>query len=171
MDITNGKIRWRIPFKSRHAINAADPLFINDTVFISAAYKFGCGLYRIKGNEVAEVWRNKNLNNHFTSSIHVDGFIYGLHGDIRQDPTFNCLDIKDGSIKWEHKNAGPFIKVKDHFLMISVSGTLKLLKADNKGIQVVDEKKVQDGDCWTQPLYANGQIFVRNTPGKLRCYE
>ena len=31
--------------------------------------------------------------------------------------------------------------------------------------------KVLEGKCWSQPVLANGRIYVRNAPGKVVCLD
>ena len=53
---------------------------------VSAAYMTGAAEFEIErtGNDFAakELWKNKNLNSKFSSSVFWQGYIYGLDEDI-----------------------------------------------------------------------------------------
>src|SRR5262249_26263152 len=112
-DPLNGRIRFQYPWHSRNrtSVNAATPLLLGETVFLSACYGTGGLLLRIHDRELEKVWSGDDLlSNHYATSVEKDGFLYGIHG--RTDPGYNpapklrCVDIKARKVVWETDSIG-----------------------------------------------------------------
>jgi outer membrane protein assembly factor BamB len=106
LDPKDGSVRFKYWFMSRtyEAVNAARPLVIGDRIFLSAAYNVGAALLEVApdGQSVREVWRNpRNMQAHWSTPIHVDGYIYGFSGRNESDGAFRCIDLRTGQIAWE----------------------------------------------------------------------
>ena len=71
INTNDGATLWEYPWESYADENCGDPIFMDDKVYISTLA--GCALLKIQGDKVSEVWRNKNIKNHFNSTILVDG--------------------------------------------------------------------------------------------------
>src|SRR6185295_12713712 len=74
----NGQQLWQHQWATSYGVNAADPVLIDDKIFVSSGYNQGCALLQVKGNSVAVLWQNKNLRNHFNSSVAINENIYGF---------------------------------------------------------------------------------------------
>ena len=69
VSVATGKEHWRFPWAERWLINAADPIFFGNRVFISTFDK-GCALLELRGGSTPSViWENKNMGNHFNSCV------------------------------------------------------------------------------------------------------
>ncbi|MBW3542756.1 MAG: PQQ-like beta-propeller repeat protein, partial [Planctomycetes bacterium] len=114
LDPRTGRENFKYWFRSRvyESVNAARPLVIGDKVFLTAAYDVGSALLKVKpdGKSFEEVWRNRrNLLAHWSTPIHVDGFIYGFSGRHEQEGLFRCLELATGEVVWEFSGyAGDF---------------------------------------------------------------
>src|SRR5207245_5066221 len=97
---TNGKPLWQYPWHTSYDVNAADPIFTGDSVFISSNYDSGCALLRI-GSRPSVVWQNRNMRNHFNSCVLVGGYLYG-----NDQGTLKCLDLKNGNERWQVRGIG-----------------------------------------------------------------
>jgi outer membrane protein assembly factor BamB len=106
LDPKDGSVNFKHWFKPRsyESVNAARPIVIGDKIFLSAAYRQGSALLQVNedGKGYKEVWRDRrNMLTHWSTAIHVDGYIYGFSGRHEQESTFRCIDLKTGTVQWE----------------------------------------------------------------------
>jgi hypothetical protein len=89
--------------KVHESVTASQPLVINDTIHISAAYELGGQLLKVApdGRSVEMLWKSKDFDTHWSSSIYHEGYLYGFCGRHEGNARFRCIDIKDGTMKWE----------------------------------------------------------------------
>lgn len=94
---------WFRP-KERESVNAARPVVIGDKIFLSAAYKLGSALLQVapSGKEYKVLWQDaRNMLNHWSTTIHVDGYLYGFSGRHENEGELRCLDLKAGDVIWQ----------------------------------------------------------------------
>lgn len=106
LDPKDGSVRFKYWFRARdeQSVNAARPLVIGDKVFLSAAYRQGSVLLKVKqdGKSYDVVWRDrKNMLTHWSTALHVDGFLYGFSGRHEQEGELRCLDLGTGNVEWK----------------------------------------------------------------------
>jgi outer membrane protein assembly factor BamB len=164
-----GKIVWQYPWKTSYNANIGDPIVSGDTVFVSSGYNKGCGLFRIGANNLAEIWQNKNMRNHFNSSVLWQGYVYGFD----DAPELRCLDFQTGQIKWSQARLGKgSLMIADGKLIIlSEKGKLVIAKASPDKFEELASSQILKGKCWTVPVLANGRIYARNADGQLVCVD
>ena len=109
LDPENGQTNFQYWFRPKvhESVNAARPVVINDQIFISAAYRLGSALLKVAedGKSYTEVWKNSdNMLAHWSTPIHVDGYIYGFSGRNENDGELRCIRVSDGKVMWQ--NAG-----------------------------------------------------------------
>ena len=97
----NGQVLWQHPWTTRHDVNAATPVFIPPgRFFISSGYGTGGTVVEVSATEggysVKEVWRNREMKNHFATSIYYEGHLYGFDASI-----LKCIDAGTGAEKLE----------------------------------------------------------------------
>ena len=68
---------------------------IGDHVFISASYDTGAALLRSRDDDSSSsVWSgDESLSNHYATSVHHDGLLYGFHGRQEQGPSLRCVEL------------------------------------------------------------------------------
>lgn len=94
---------WFRP-KVHESVNAARPVVIDDQIFLSAAYRLGSALLKVKpdGKSFEEVWTSDdNMLAHWSTPIHVNGYIYGFSGRHENDGELRCVRLTDGKIMWQ----------------------------------------------------------------------
>lgn len=174
-----GKELWRYAFPYKIS-TAASPVVSGDIVYCSAGYDVGAGAVKItkegsafKATEIYRFRGNKPLANHWSTPVLRDGYLYGMFQfkEYGGGPV-KCVDIKDGSVKWEQPGFGPghVILAGDQLLALSDAGELVLIAAQPTGYKELARAKVVDGKCWTTPVLANGRIYVRSIR-EAACYE
>ena len=83
LDPATGRVQFQRRWRARQAasVNAATPLVIGDLIFISAEYGPGAATLRYDGSSLTELWASDDaLSNHYATSVHHDGILYGFHG-------------------------------------------------------------------------------------------
>jgi len=168
-----GNLLWTFPWKTDWNINAADPIISGDTMFISSGYNKGCALLRIGPSNLTEIWRNKNMRNHFNSCVLWEGHIYGFDGQGGGRGQLTCLDYKTGQKKWSQKGmgTGSVMLANGKLIILSESGKLVIAEASPEGFKELASAQILSGKCWTVPVLANGRIYARNADGKLVCVD
>jgi len=163
-----GEILREFPFRSelRESVNAASPVVVGNEVFLSAAYKVGAVLLRVQSDGLEAVWRDVDvMQNHWATSIHHDGFLYGIHGRHSRDAVMRCVDWDTGKLKWESpwlRGRLTFIMADGHFIAMDERGYLVVIKVDPERYVKKAEARLLRPPCWAPPILANGLLYVRN---------
>ncbi len=172
MSPVDGKVFWRLPWKTEGNVNAATPLFIPpDKVFISSGYGVGATLLRIKtGNATArieEIWKSKTMQNKYTSSIVQGDYLYGFDGGM-----LKCIEVNTSAEKWTQRGfgVGTLIYADGHLIVLGDKGRLALVEAAPTGYKEKAGAEILDGRCITVPALAAGKLYVRNTK-ELVCLD
>jgi outer membrane protein assembly factor BamB len=160
-----GKLLWKYSWPTYDFVNVATPILIPpDRVFISSGYDQGAALLQIGKNKdgsmsVKEVWRNREMKNHFNNSLYFDGAFYGFDNAI-----LKAVDAATGQTLWREKGfgTGSLILVGSYLVILSDSGEISCAKAEKKSFKIEKRQKILQGKTWTPPSVANGFIFLRN---------
>jgi outer membrane protein assembly factor BamB len=175
VDPASGRRLWHHPWQTSYDVNAADPVFAGDTVFISSNYNRGCALLRLIPSGGADrtvrpqvVWENRNMRNHFNSCVLLGGYLYG-----NDENTLKCLDVKTGAERWRRRGMGKggLIAADGHLIVLTERGTLVLSQANPASYTELAHASVMRGTCWTHPVLANGLIYCRSHEGELICLD
>jgi outer membrane protein assembly factor BamB len=160
----DGKVFWRLPWKTEGNVNAATPLFIPpDKIFISSGYGVGAILLRIKtGNasaRVKEIWKSKVMQSKYTSSILQGDYLYGFDGGM-----LKCIEVNTGAEKWARRGFGfgTLIYADDHLIVLGDKGKLALVEASPSGYKEKAIAEILNGTCITVPALAGGKLYLRN---------
>ncbi len=164
VDAASGKKLWSHAWETEYGVNAADPIVMNNHVFLSSGYNYGSGLVDISGNP-KELWKNKEMRNHFNACVLFEGHLYGF-----DDKTLKCLDWKTGKSKWQQGGLGKGSLAMCNGALVILSDKGELVIADAKPDGFNERSRthvVPDKNVWISPAIANGHIFVRNPKGDL----
>ena len=179
IDVINGTPNWFYEWPL--GIHAADPIVFDNKVFISSyeTGDIGCALLDMSSEKPKVLWRNKNMSNHFSTCVLIDGYLYGCHGRAGYGAgVLRCVDAKSGKIMWE-KDLGKPVCVSaaaDKLLLLRTDGVLTVADASPRayrefsGAQIIEGEKVF-GQWWTTPVLCNGRIYCRNGAGILVCVD
>lgn len=168
----DGAVQFRFPFGLRGpTVNAASPVIVGNTLFVSGAYGTGALLARMP--EVAKpVWaEHDSLSCHYNTSLHLAGHLYGIHG--RADvgtPSLRCVEIATGKVVWSEDNFGAasLILADEKILAMNVNGELVLLAPSPRGYKKLAGIKVLAQPVRALPALSNGHIVVRDA-SELKC--
>ncbi|HVS13540.1 MAG TPA: PQQ-binding-like beta-propeller repeat protein [Thermoanaerobaculia bacterium] len=159
----DGEELWSHPWEVVNRINIATPLLLDgDRVFVSTSYDVGAVMLRVvaEGDRLAvrEVWRNREMKNHFHGSVLAGGRLYGF-----DNATFKCLDPQTGATCWAHRGLGKgsLIHADGRLVVLSERGRLALVAVDPDAYREVSGFQLVQARTWTAPTLAHGRLYVR----------
>ena len=187
---TNGAVNFSYWFRAQidESVNAANPVVIDNHVFISSAYyRIGSALLKIlPGNRAVEpVWRSTALEIHWTTPIYHDGYLYAFSGRNEPDARFRCVEYKTGRILWDRDERwrpygdtpktygrGSAIMADGKLIVLGEAGLLGLFRVNNESPQELARYQVPQMKypCWAAPILSDKRIFLRSD-NKLVCYD
>jgi outer membrane protein assembly factor BamB len=168
LNVADGKEIWSFPWKTANDVNAADPVLSGDKVFISSGYGHGGGVFDVSVKPPRNVWENKSMRNHFSSSVLWKGHLYGL-----DENQLRCLVFETGEVKWTDKvtGKGSLMLADGKLIVLGEKGELMVADAMPDGFKPIARSQVLGGKCWTAPVLANGKIYCRNAAGDVVCVD
>ena len=166
--VDTGQLAWSFAWKTRNKINVADPIVLGNRIFISSYYGKGCALLEIRDRQVYQVWRNKKMYNHFSSSVYIDGFIYGFSGH-----RLKCLDFNTGKVQWAQRGLGEgsLCAASNTLIVLSEKGKLVIVDASAEKYSPIASAQIFRAKTWTVPVLANGLLYARNAQGNVMCLD
>jgi outer membrane protein assembly factor BamB len=150
---------WRYEWKTSYDVNAATPLVIGNTVFISSNYDHGCAMLAVGAGGVQKMWENKELQCHFNSPLLYKDHIYGISNKLA------CLDPKTGKALWAKDGfeKGGLIGIDGVLIAINgMAGDVVMAEMAPAAYKELGRIKPLGGQSWTAPIVADGKLYVRN---------
>ncbi len=160
-----GRVLWQYPWITSQSTNTATPVFIPPNRFFISSYGMGGTVVEVtatdKGYEVAEVWRNNNMQNYSATSIYYQEHLYGFDGS-----TLKCLDAETGEEKWKARGygKGTLIVADGHLVLLGERCNLGIAEATPAGfVEKANTSVFFHSKCETVPSLVDGQIYLRDT--------
>jgi outer membrane protein assembly factor BamB len=157
------RLRWRS--RSSASVNAASPLAVGDVVFLSASYGTGAIALRLKGEALETLWSgDESLANHYATSVHRDGILYGFHGRQEYAPSLRAVELQTGRVLWSEDGfgAGTVTLAGDALLIVHERGELVLAEASPDGLRVRSRARLIPGIIRAYPALSDATLYVRN---------
>ena len=161
----DGTLLWEFAWTVPIVPNIAQPLVVGDArLFLSAGYGKGAALVELTPDgdrfTAATVWETNRMKNKFSSSVLIDGYIYGLDESI-----LACIDAATGELMWKggRYGYGQLLAAGDHLVVLTERGDLVLVRATPDAHEEVAGFRAIEGKTWNVPAMAGGRILVRNT--------
>ena len=157
-----GALLWEFPWSKQSNV-AAQPVAIGDNrVFVSTGDAGGALIEIARdgdGLTAREVWRTHRMKNDFSTSVHYDGFIYGLDQGI-----LACVDAASGDFKWKagRYGNGQVLLASGHLVITTEEGRVVLVRATPDGHEELAQIPALEGRTWNHPALADGFLLVRN---------
>jgi outer membrane protein assembly factor BamB len=169
VEVETGKKLDSLEWKTSYDINGADPVIFGDSIFISSGYNHGCALLDFSSGKLKKVWESAILKNQFSSSVCIDGYIYGIDGQAKKDGFLRCIAVKDGAEQWNMPiGFGSLIAAGGKLIALGEKGMLYFAEAEPGKYNEISKMDTGLGQlCWTPPVLANGIIYCRNDKGTL----
>lgn len=167
LDPDNGQVRFRRAWRARQAasVNAATPLVVGNAIFVSAEYGPGAGVLQFDGAKLQDVWLSDEvLSNHYATSVHHDGRLFGFHGRQEFGPVFRAVDMKSGKVLWstDRFGAGSVTLAGTRLLILRETGELILAAASPTAFQPVARAQILPATVRAYPALADGLLYARN---------
>jgi outer membrane protein assembly factor BamB len=167
LDPSTGTVQFERRWRSRMAasVNAATPLVIGDLIFVSAEYGPGAAVMRVDGSKVSELWSSDDaLSNHYATSVHHAGFLYGFHGRQEFGPSFRAVDVNTGKVRWSEDRfrAGSVTLAGNRLVIVRENGELILAEASPEAFRPLARAQVLPATVRAFPAIADGFLYLRN---------
>lgn len=173
LDPQTGAVRFDKPWRARinASVNAASPVVAGDRVFASTCYNVGAMVLQVGKSNVVELWKNdESLSNHYNTSVHSNGYLYGIDGRQEEGAKLRCVEMKSGKVQWTREGFGcaSMIHADGHLIALDENGVLVLIEATPKEYREKARATVLSKPCRDEIALANGCLFARDTR-KLVC--
>jgi len=159
--LPDGSVYWTHPWPPG-AI--AMPVFIPpDRIFVSASADIGATVVKVHTENgepvVDEVWKDRVMKNHFSSSVLYEGTLYGF-----DNGTFKAIDPATGEQHWAKRGLGKgsLIAADGLLLVLSDRGKLVLVEATAEEYRELSSVQALTGKTWTLPTLAGGRVYLRD---------
>lgn len=167
VESATGRVVFRRPWRARVAasVNAATPVVVGDLVFVSAEYGPGAGVLRMTGPTLEEVWSSNDvLSNHYATSVHANGVLYGFHGRQEFGPSLRAVELRTGKVRWseERFRAGSVLLAGNHLLIAREGGELVLAQASPDAFRPLARAQVLSPTVRALPALSDGLLYLRN---------
>jgi outer membrane protein assembly factor BamB len=146
---------------------------IDDSIFLSASYGTGATLFRLRDDKPEKVWSaDEVLSNHYATSVHHDGFLYGFDGRQEQGCDLRCVELKTGKVRWTEGGlrAGTVTLVGNQLLVLTEQGELIRAAASPAGFKAAGRAQILPVGARAHPAVASGRFYARGKE-RLVCID
>ena len=173
LDMKNGDFQWRYDKVANRTANIATPIVHDGYVFLSSDYGTGCALLKLtpgaKSVNVSEVYFNRDMRNHYTTSVLVDGYLYGFSSGI-----LTGMKFLTGEVAWRDRSVGKgnVTFAEGNLYAYGEDGAVGLIEATPQAYKEKSRFEIRKGSypTWTPPVIANGKLYLRDQDN-LYCYN
>jgi outer membrane protein assembly factor BamB len=158
---STGELLWRYGKVSNNVANIATPIYHDGAVFLSSAYDTGCALLKLNPKGMQEVYFNRDMMNHYSSSVLVDGILYGY-----SNANLVAMDFGDGKQLWRNRSVGKgsVTYADKHLYALGEEGVVGLIEASPAGYKEVSRFEYQKGSLpsWSPLVISDGKMYLRD---------
>lgn len=162
---TNGELLWRYQPVSNSTANVATPVVRDNLAFFSSSYGTGCALLRLESTggstTASEVYFNRDMRNHYSTSILIDDHLYGFSGRI-----LTAMEFETGEVAWRDRSVGKgqMILADGRLYILSDDGVVGLVEPDPGEYREISRFEIgsRDYPTWTLPVIADGTLYLRD---------
>jgi hypothetical protein len=191
-DLETGQLLWQKHLSNGYDEHAAWPIFRDPYLWTSAPFQAGSQLLKLGGGPEASfshVWQSPVLSNDVSSSVLVDGYLYGFDLAEAQSKahrpsrgSFRCVEFMTGDVRWSNGDAkvrrstdaaenkashiighASVIVADGKLILFNDLGDLILAKVDSEKYIELARTTALGGEIgWTSPALDRGRVFLRN---------
>lgn len=169
VDLRDGRLLWSYEKMANDTANAATPIFHDGKVFLSSDYGTGCALLALSPSGATEVYFNRDMKNHHSSSVLVGDTLYGFSSSI-----LTAMDFATGRVLWQDRSVGKgsLVVGDGRLYLLSDRGVVGLAEPSPEGYR--EHGRFSQGrsgqPVWSHPMIHRGRLYVRDQD-KLHAYE
>ena len=160
--------RFRSPINA--SVNAATPLVVGDSVFVSSCYDVGGALWKLKPDGKGQVstqtlWKKGgSLDSHYATAVHHQGYLYGFHGRQERGPELRCVSLVDGSVRWTtgRISAGNLLLADGKLLVLTEDGEFILAAASPRNFKALHRQQLLGLETRAHFALSDGRLFARD---------
>jgi outer membrane protein assembly factor BamB len=164
LNMKDGALLWRYTNVANRVANIATPIVAHDYVFVSTDYGTGCALLKLtpQGSSVqaSEVYFNKDMRNHYTTSVLVGDYLYGYSSGI-----LTAMEFLTGKVAWRDRSVGKgnCTYADQRLYCMGEDGVVGLIEPTPKAYTEKSRFEIPHGSLptWTPPVVANGRLYLR----------
>ena len=171
----SGEVYFQFPFgRKGPTVTAANPIVINNHVFITASYGIGSALFKLDRQSAELVWRDEDLlASQYTTCVEHEGCLIGIDG--RQDgPEANlkCIDPFTRTTRWTEPAFGyaTLLKAASTVLALKTDGTLVAIAPTLQEYRELSRTSIFTSTTRALPALSKGRLYLRNTH-TLKCVD
>jgi outer membrane protein assembly factor BamB len=165
VDVRDGSLLWEYSQASNRTANCATPIVSGNYVFLSSDYGTGCALLALVPNDgkinAREIYFNQEMKNHHSSSVLVDGTLYGFSSTILTAMRFN-----DGHVFWKDRSVGKgsLTYADGRLYCLSEKGIVGLVEASPEAYKEKGRFSIPQESLptWSHPVVAGGRLYLRD---------
>ena len=165
IDVRDGALLWEYSKASNRTANCATPIVSGNYVFLSSDYGTGCALLALVPSEgkitAREVYFNQEMKNHHSSSVLVDGILYGFSSAI-----LTAMRLNDGHVFWKDRSVGKgsLTYADGHLYCFSEKGVVGLVEAKPEAYKEKGQFSIPQENLptWSHPVVAGGRLYLRD---------
>jgi outer membrane protein assembly factor BamB len=165
----NGELLWRYTKVSNRTANIATPIYSDGAVFVSTNYGTGCALLKLGPRTMSEVYFSGDMKNHYSSSVLVDGYLYGYN-----DSILTAMQFTTGKVAWKNRSVGKgSVTYADKKLyLLGEEGWIGLAEATPEGYREISRFNASKGSlpAWSPLVISDGRLYYRDQDG-LTAYD
>ena len=120
-----------------------------------------------------KIWSAKRvLSNHYVTSVHKDGYLYGLDGRQEARPHLTCVELASGKPQWTQRKfgTGSVIVAGSDLFILTEDGELVRVAASPTAYEVKQRAFILSSTVRALPALANGRLYARDE-NKLVCVD
>ncbi len=155
-----GELLWRYPKISNRTANIATPIYHDGFVFLSTDYGTGCALLKLGPRMMSEVYFNRDMKNHYSTSVLVGDTLYGYN-----DTILTAMDFKTGKVLWKNRSVGKgsLIYAEKRLYVLGEDGVVGLVEPDPSAYKEVSRFEISKGQypSWSPPVISDGRLYLR----------
>lgn len=165
VDPRDGRLLWSYDRASNRTANIATPVVRGNRVFFSSDYGTGGGLVAVKAAgaiaAAEEVYFTRDMRNHHSSSVLVDGTLYGFSSSV-----LTAIDFDSGRLAWRDRSVGKgsLIYADGRLYLYSERGTVGLAEATPGAYVERGRFSLPTGNAptWSHPIITQGRLILRD---------
>jgi outer membrane protein assembly factor BamB len=163
-DAGTGEVLWTIEHRTMYDINAATPVWCDDTsmLIVSSAYDGGARGIRVD-KQASELWHHRRLRVHHTNMACAGGVVYGSSGDFGPSP-LTAVEATTGTVLWQDRafSKASFVMAGEAIFVVDDDGTVAAATVSRQGLKVLGETQLLRANAWTVPLLVGSRLYVRD---------